>query len=280
MSITADRILNRTQRLFSASFKLVLVTIFVFPFLWMMITAFKTFDETIVFPPSLWPAEIQWQNFVEVWNSGPYPLFVRNSIVVTLSIVVMQLAVMIPAAYGFAKYQFRFKGPLFALVLVAFMIPGQVTFISVYLMFARMKLLKTLVPQILPFGANAFGIFLLRQAFMQVPEEIVESARLDSAKELQILFSILLPMARSSMVTVAMFSFIAHWNDFFWPFVMTNTTEVRPLPIAIAGLRNIEGAYAWHIIMAGNVILVLPIILVYVFLSKQIITAFMYRGIK
>ena len=164
--------------------------------------------------------------------------------------------------------------------MLAFMIPGQITFISVYLMMADFGLLKTLWPQILPFGANAFGIFLLRQAFKQIPEELIESARLDSAGELSILFRIMLPIAKSSMVAITMFSFINNWNDYFWPFVMTNTVAVRPLTIGIAALRDIEGAHQWEIIMAGNVILVSPILLVYALFNKKIINAFAYCGIK
>lgn len=261
-------------------FKLALALVFIFPFLWMLVTSIKTYDETLIFPPTLLPAAVQWQNFVTVWNSGPYLMYLRNSIIVTLSILAMQTIVMVPAAYAFAWYQFRGRNLCFGVVMLAFMIPTQLTFISVYLMLARMQLLKTLIPQILPFGANAFGIFMLRQAFKQTPLEIIESARLDSAPELGILFRILLPMAKPSLIAISMFSFISHWNDYFWPFVMTNTVDVRPLTIGIAALRDIEGAFQWEIIMAGNVILVLPILIVYMLYNKKIINAFIYSGIK
>ena len=164
--------------------------------------------------------------------------------------------------------------------MIAFMIPSQVTFITVYIMFAKAGLLKTLLPQILPFGANAFGIFMLRQAFKQVSNEIVESATLDNAKEFQIIYQILLPMCKPTFLAIIMFSFIGHWNDYFWPLVMTNVDAVRPLTIAIAALRNVETESSWQIIMAGNVILVLPIIVIYLFFNKQIIKAFVYNGIK
>ncbi len=268
------------EKTISIFLKVCLILIFIFPFYWMIITGFKTFDETITFPPTLFPKKIMWSNFVEVWNSGPYDVFIRNSVIVTLSVVVIQLIVMIPAAYSFAKYNFRFKNILFGFVIIAFMIPTQITFVSVYLMFADWNLLNTLIPQIIPFGANAFGIFLLRQAFKQIPEEIVESARIDNAKELQIAFRIMLPMSKSTMATIALFSFVAHWNDYFWPFVMTNSDAVRTLPIGISMLKNVEGAYAWNIIMAGNVLLVMPIIIIYIFMHKQIINAFVYKGIK
>jgi sn-glycerol 3-phosphate transport system permease protein len=261
-------------------FKLFLAVVFVFPFIWMISTSIKTFNETIIFPPTLLPKVIQWENFAVVWKSGPYLMYLQNSIIVTLSILALQLIVMVPAAYSFAWYEFKGRNLCFSTVMLSFMIPMQLTFISIYIMMAKMGLMRTLWPQILPFGANAFGIFMLRQAFKQVPVELLESARLDNASETSIMFRIMLPMAKSSLVAISMFSFISHWNDYFWPFVMTNTVEVRPLTIGIAALRNIEGAFEWEIIMAGNVILVLPIIAVYLLFNKQIINAFVYSGIK
>ena len=118
---------------------------------------------------------------------------------------------------------------MFALVLVSFMIPGQITFITVYIMMANWRLLDTLLPQIIPFGANAFGIFLLRQSFLQVPEEIIEAAKLDNTPEWKIMTHIMLPMCKSTMLTIALFSFISHWNAYFWPLVMTDSDKVRPL---------------------------------------------------
>lgn len=264
----------------SGLLKLLLAFIFIFPFLWMISASVKTYNETIIYPPTLLPKVPQWSNFAKVWQSGPYLLYLRNSIVVTLSVMALQTLVMVPAAYAFARYRFKGRGLCFSVVMLGFMVPTQLTFISIYLMMSKAGLLKTLWPQILPFGANALGIFMLRQAFMQVPEEILESARLDNGSEMSILFKIMLPMAKSSLVAILMFSFISHWNDYFWPFVMTNKTEIRPLTIGIAMLRDIEGAFEWEIIMAGNVILVCPILIVYLFFNKKIINAFVYSGIK
>lgn len=260
--------------------KLLLIVIFLFPFYWMVITGFKTYQETLQFPPSLWPEKIQWVNFAEVWQSGPYLKYISNSLIVSISILLMQTLVMVPAAFAFAKYRFRGNGILFGLVMVAFMVPGQVTFISIYNMMAKAKLLRTLWPQIIPHAANAFGIFLLRQAFKQIPDELLECARLDNANELQVLTKIMLPMGKPTLVSILMLSFIGHWNDYFWPFIMSTTKDVYPLTIGIAALRDVEGAFAWHIIMAGNVILVLPIVIVYALFHKRIVRAFAYSGIK
>ncbi|WP_256257816.1 MULTISPECIES: carbohydrate ABC transporter permease [unclassified Paenibacillus] len=254
--------------------------IFVFPFLWMISTSLQTLAETLSFPPTWIPSVPQWSNFVQAMNAGPFLTYAKNSVIVTLSIIVLQLVVMVPAAYAFAKYSFKGKELFFSLVLLAFMIPGQVTFIPVYLMLADAGLIKSLLPQIIPFMSNAFGIFLLRQYFMQIPHELIEAARLDNASELQIMRNIMIPMSMPALATIALFSFVSHWNDYFWPLVMTDSAAVRPLTMGIAMLRETEGISNWHIIMAGNVVLVLPILLVYLFASKQIVKAFVYSGIK
>lgn len=257
-----------------------LLLVFVFPFLWMISTSLQTFRETLAYPPTLIPAVPQFQNFLTALDAGPFGTYFKNSVIITVSIIVIQLLVLIPAAYSFAKYNFKGSGLLFSLVLLAFMIPGQVTFIPVYLMMADWGIGRTLLPQIIPFMTNAFGIFLLRQYFKQIPEELIEAARLDNASELKILWSLMLPMSKPALATIALFSFVSHWNDYFWPLVMTDSTAVRPLTIGISMLRETEGISNWHVIMAGNVILVVPILLVYIFCSKHIVKAFVYAGIK
>lgn len=260
--------------------KAAILMVFIFPFLWMISTSLQTFQETLAFPPTWIPAWPQWINFVEAMRAGPFLTYARNSLIITFSIIILQFIVMIPAAYAFAKYKFAGKEIIFALVLLAFMIPGQVTFIPVYLMLAEWGVINSLLPQIIPFMANAFGIFLLRQYFMQIPQEIIESGRLDNASEFKIIMKIMIPMSMPALATIALFSFVSHWNDYFWPLVMTDSAQVRPLTMGIAMLRETEGISNWHIIMAGNVVLVVPILIVYLFASKQIVKAFVYSGIK
>jgi sn-glycerol 3-phosphate transport system permease protein len=246
----------------------------------MVITSFKTYTEAIQFPPSLWPQHFNTTSYVTLLEKMNVIRYMKNTLIVTLSCIAMEMVVLVPAAYAFAKYEFAGKSLMFSLVLVAFMIPTQVTFITVYIMMARARLLKTLLPQIIPFGANAFGIFLLRQAFMQIPEEIVESARLDNASESKIMLQVMLPICKSTIVTIALFSFVSHWNNYFWPLVMTNSEAVQPLTIAMDKLKDVEVGIDWPLIMAGNVVLVAPILIVFIFASRKIISAFAYRGIK
>jgi sn-glycerol 3-phosphate transport system permease protein len=167
-------------------FKTIVLLVFAFPFYWMLITAFKTYGESIIVPPTLWPKEFTFESFKTIGQlGGGLWLYAQNSVVITGSIIILQLVVMVPAAYAFAKRRFPLMGILFGIVLIAFMIPEQITYISVFLMMSKFKLINTLWPQIIPFGANAFGIFLLRQSFKQVPDEIVECAKLDNATEIR-----------------------------------------------------------------------------------------------
>ena len=274
------RIRNYLPHLPGDLFKVLMMLVFVFPFYWMLITSFKSYNESILVPPTLLPRVFTLEAYETVITKMNWFSYALNSVLVTAGVIILQLLVMVPAAYSFAKHRFFGQGLFFSLVLIAFMIPGQITFITVYLTMADWKLLSTLWPQILPFGANAFGIFMLRQAFKQIPNEVIESARLDHASELQIMTRILLPMSKSAMITIALFSFVGHWNSYFWPLVMTNTDMVRPLTIAIEKLKDVEYGLIWPNIMAGNVLLVLPVVVLYAFASKKIIQAFAYRGMK
>ncbi|WP_338463143.1 carbohydrate ABC transporter permease [Brevibacillus borstelensis] len=252
--------------------------IFVFPFLWMFLTAFKTMPEVYQFPPTWWPESWQFQNFEIAWSSGPFLTYVWNSFLMAAGILVLQLLTGVPAAYAFARYRFRGREALFGLTLIALMIPAQVIFLPVYVEMSHWGLVNTLWALILPYGASAFGIFLLRQSFMQVPDEVIEAARLDNASEWKIMWTIMVPMAKPVLVTFGLFSFIYHWNDYFWPLIMTNSNEVRTLPIGISMLKAAEGGKLWNVIMAGNMILVLPILAIFFFAQRHIISAFVYQS--
>ncbi|MGN0802016.1 MAG: carbohydrate ABC transporter permease [Candidatus Faecivicinus sp.] len=258
--------------------KLIVSAIFIFPFLWMISLALQTDQEIarLTFIPSSPTLE----NFARAWKLAPFGKYFRNSIVIIISVIVLQTVVMVPAAYAFAKFDFRGKGVLFGIILIAFMMPIQVTFIPIYYMMADFGWTNTLLPQIIPSMTNAFGIFLLRQYFMQVPDELIEAARLDNASEVQVLARIMLPMSKPGISAIALLSFIGHWNDYFWPLIMTNSDEVRPISIGVQRLKDTEGNDQWNVIMAGNMFLVGPILIMYLFCSKYIINSFAYSGIK
>ena len=264
----------------NAALKLLLIFLIAYPFIWMVFTSFKPYKETTIYPPTLLPTNWTTEGYVKALAMVDVATFLKNSLIVSLTVLVLQYLVIVPAAYAFARCKFRFKGFFFGIVLLGFMIPQQVTFIPIYLMFSKAGLLQSLIPQILPFISNAFGIFLLRQYFMQIPEEIIEAARLDDAGELKIILRIMIPMARPAIFTIGLLSFISSWNSYFWPLIMTTKDAYRTLPIGVAMLNSQEGGRLWNVLMAGNMFLVVPILIVYLFANKQIRKAFAYSGIK
>lgn len=264
----------------NAALKLLLIFLIAYPFIWMVFTSFKPYKETTIYPPTLLPTNWITEGYVKALEMVDVATFLKNSLIVSLTVLVLQYLVIVPAAYAFARCKFRFKGFFFGIVLLGFMIPQQVTFIPIYLMFSKAGLLQSLIPQILPFISNAFGIFLLRQYFMQIPEEIIEAARLDDAGELKIILRIMIPMARPAIFTIGLLSFISSWNSYFWPLIMTTKDAYRTLPIGVAMLNSQEGGRLWNVLMAGNMFLVVPILIVYLFANKQIRKAFAYSGIK
>ncbi len=263
----------------------ILINIFIFliffvPFYWMILTSLKTLGETLKMPPTFFIDNPQYYNFIQVFNNIPFLNMFKNSIIITLSIVLAQLITVVPCAYAFARYRFKGKNILFATTLLTMMIPSQLIFLPVFLMFSKLNLINTYVSLILPSACSAFSIFMLRQNFKQIPEELLEAARLDKANEFKILTKIMLPIAKPTLVTMLLITFINSWNDYFWPLVLTTNNDVRPLTVGISSLRQVEGGISYQILMAGNVLLILPIILIFLFAQKHIIKAFTYMGEK
>ena len=157
------------------------MVIIAFPFYWMVSTSLKDYTEALQFPPTLFPSSLHWENYAHVFEIVPIGLYFRNSVVVSLCVLVLQYLIIVPAAYSFARHEYFGKNIFFGIVLLGLMIPQQITFLPVYLMFSRMKMLKTFIPLILPFISNPFGIFMLRQYFMQIPQEVIEAAKLANA---------------------------------------------------------------------------------------------------
>lgn len=257
-----------------------MIIVFLFPFIWMISTSLKTTQEAIQIPPSIIPSKFVIENYIEAWNSGPFLRYLVNSLFITLSILVIQFIVMVPAAYAFSKIRFKGSNIFFGIILIGLMVPSQITFLPIYMMMSKAELINTYVPLIFPFMTSSFGIFLLRQNFMQISDEIIEAAKLDNSSDLKIMFKVMLPMAKPAVITFALFSFIYHWNNYFWPLVMSNSDFVRTLPIGVAMLKESEGVTNWNVVMAGNVMLTAPILLLYTILNNKVKNAFAYSGIK
>ncbi|MBD2847685.1 carbohydrate ABC transporter permease [Paenibacillus sp. IB182496] len=262
-----------------AAVSLLLIAVFLTPFYWMILTAFKTLGEVMAMPPKFWISEPQWHNFVDAYTRIDFLHYAGNSVLITLGTLVGQALVAIPAAYGFARYRFKGRNTLFGLVLATMMIPGQLIFLPIFVMFARSGLLNTYLSLIVPFIASGLAIFMLRQTFMQVPDSMLEAARLDNASELKIIYTIMLPAAVPTLSTLALLTFIGTWNSYFFPLVWTTTDAVRTLPLGVQKLQDLEGLSP-HIVMAGNMTLIVPILIVFLLARRQIMKAFTYMGVK
>ena len=273
-------IANVMRKVWDIFFKVFMFAFFSFPLYWMFSTAFKSYKESILFPPSLIPGKVELSAFAEVFQKIDFLHFGKSSILVSISVVLLQALVSVPAAYGFARYSFKGKKLLWGIVMLSLMIPLQITFIPVYILFAKLKILGTLLPQILPFIANGYGIFLIRQSFLQLPKELIESAYLDGAGEKEILTYIAIPHAKASILSAILISFISTWNSYFWPFVMTNKESSMPLTLAMQRLQDANQGVEWPTLMAANSILTLPVLILFLLLSKQILLSFGYQEEK
>ncbi len=260
----------------------ILFILFVLPFYFMLISSFKTTAEALRNPPIWWPAKFLWHNFVDAWDEANFTKYGINSIIISASVVVTCLACSVPCAYAFGRMQFRGKKPLFAIILSDMMIPVQCIFLPLFIMFSRLDLLNTYSSMILLFTYSGATIFFIRNAFMQVNNEVLEAARLDGASELSVMFRVTFPMVKPVVVTMALMAFLRRWNDYFWNVSLTTNDKVRTLPYAIQALNAAtDGALPrWEITMAGATMLMAPMLIAYIFANRQIKSAFIYSGIK
>jgi len=252
----------------------------VFPYLWMLSTSLKDLPSVTQFPPTLLPHPPRWDNYAKAWSSGPFLHYAMNNVIQTLGILVLQLFFGCLAGYGFSKTRFRGRDACFLIVIACLVVPPQVRFIPLYMLFSKVGLLNTYASLILPYAVSALGTFLIREAFMQISDDIVDAARVDGAGVLTIIFRIMAPIARPTLVAFSLFSVVYHWNDFFWPLVMTTNEAVRTLPIGVAMLREEGTGARWHIIMAGSMFVVAPVLLVFAVAQRHIIRAFTFTSLK
>ena len=194
---------------------LIVFLVFFIPFYWMVITSIKSLSETLTFPPSFWAEKIQFENFTKALSTGPFLQYTKNSFIVTFATLILQFITVIPAAYAFARYKFKGSKLMFGLIMATMMIPAQLIFLPVFIMFSKWKMVNSYFSLVIPFASSAFGIFMLRQSFMQVPQELLEAARLDNSGEFKIMYKIILPMAMPTLITLGLLTFISTWNDYF-----------------------------------------------------------------
>ncbi|NMO95757.1 carbohydrate ABC transporter permease [Paenibacillus lemnae] len=263
----------KTIRLIAA----ILVTlIMIFPVYWMVITSFKTSNELRLAVPTFWPETFMWSNYAEAFQAAPFGRYAVNTVIQTVGILFLQINLAIMAAYAFAKGSFPGRDKLFLLVLAALIVPEQVTFVPVYVMLSNLRWIDTFYALIVPHAVSAYTIFLLRQTFKSISNDVIEAGKVDGASRFQTLYRILTPMAFPTIATMAILTFISSWNSYFWPLIMTNSNDMRVLTVGIAMMRDSvagDEALNFHLIMAASVMIILPIVLIFVLAQKHIITA-------
>lgn len=248
------------------------------PFLWMISSAFKPENEILAIPPTIFPENPTFDNFIKLFTEMNFLVYLKNTlIIVAVSSVGLLFNGM--AGYGFAKFDFKGKEKLFYLVLATMMIPGQVTMIPVYLLLNEMGLTNTMSGIILPGLVAAFNIFLFRQFMATIPTSLIEAARLDGAGEFYIFFRLIIPVAKPIFAVQAVLMFIAAWNSFLWPLIIANDESLYTLSV---GLSLLKGQYAnnFALQMAGAAFMVVPIMIIFGFFQKYIVEGFTMSGIK
>lgn len=269
-----------TFKKFGVHFLLIIgACLMIVPFIWMILTSLKTVGETTQVPPIIFPKHFQWGNYIKVFQSLPFLSFYWNTIFTTIVKTVGQLAFCSLAAYAFARIKFPGRNILFILMLSVLMVPNQVFLLPQYMIMAKLGWLNTIKALIVPGLFSAFGTFLLRQFFMTLPMELEEAAKLDGCNHFQIFWHIMLPLTKPGLIALAIFTSLWSWNDLMWPLIVNNSPDKMTLS---AGLATLQGLHTtdFTLLMAGSVLAIWPMILVFIFLQKQFIEGIAITGSK
>ena len=256
-----------------------IAALMLFPFGWMIATSLTSDSQLFMTPPQLIPVPLVPDNYLRVAEAFPIGRFLVNSLLVAGISTSLQVGTSAMAAYAFARLRFRGRDVLFLVYLATLMVPLQVIIVPLFIEMRLLGLVNTYPGLILPAIASAFGTFLLRQAFLSLPRELDEAAFIDGASHWTVFRRIVLPLAGPALATFGIFAFMASWNSFLWPLVVTSSQDLFTLPV---GLSNLHGRYetAWNLVMAGSTISVIPIVAVYVIAQKHVIRGVALSGIK
>ena len=269
------------HRNFWAWLVLVVLSLFVlFPMMIAISQSFMTNQDVNRWPPKIIPTELILDNFHDVLTRQDLrlDLWLRNSLFASTAYTIAVLLICSPAAYAFARLRFRGSNALFAFLLVTIMIPSQVTLIPNYLLMRDLKWLDTFNALIFPGAANVFGVFLLRQFFMQIPRELEEAAVLDGASYFRRFTQVILPLSSNALTALAIFVFLGHYNDLFWPFIVTNSLETRTLPVGLTILNSAYGQQFRPMVLSGAMLSTIPILIVYIIFQRRIIQGVTLTG--
>lgn len=257
----------------------VAVTLAIFPFLYMVSLSLQSDADLYSGVPVIFPSVLQFSNYVDIWERAPFARFVLNSFIIAGGITALHLIFDPLIGYVFAKMDFPGRKPMFAALLATLMLPFFIRMIPLYILTAEMGMLNTYQGLIMPFAMSAYGIFLMRQFILPIPDELIDAARIDGAGELRIFFSIILPQIRPALATLGLLTFVFQFNEFLWPLIVVSTTEMRPITTGLT-LFNQEFFTAWNLTATGGVILFLPSFVLFLFTQRYFIRSVMMSGMK
>lgn len=266
-------------RMISYIFIISVVIIVLFPFYWMFATAVKPVNEIFAYPPTWVPSQFHFENFLTTLQENDFATFFKNSAIVTFFATTITVFINLLAGYAFAKYNFKGKEIFFLVVLSTLMIPIQVTMIPNYIIISRLNLLNNYLGLIFPPCAEAFGLFLSRQFMSDLPNELIESSRIDGATEFEIFRKIILPNAKSLMSVLVIFTVMWRWNDFQWPLIILSDSKMYTVQIGLSMLNGSQ-YINWNMLMCASLIAILPVLLVFLIFQKQFVQGIASTGIK
>ena len=250
------------------------------PFLWMVTTALKSPAEVATFPPIWWPSVIRWDNFTTAWGLAPFGRFYINSAITASTGVILEVSIAALSAYAFARIKFKYRDFMFMVMLAAMMIPSQVGLVPNYVILKHLKWINTYQGIVIPHVSSVFGAFLLRQYFLSVPSALYDAGEIEGLGHGGILLYIALPMAKPVLGTLVLYLFLAKWNSYLWPLIVTNTQSMRTLPVGLAMVRTAEYAIGPEHLMAASLFVLVPPLIVYFIAQKQLIEGIAAGAVK
>lgn len=268
--------------------------IMAFPFIWMLLTSFKPFEETLTSPPTVFPVHWQPQNYADAWRQANFPRFFMNSAFISLATVAGVVATSVLAGYAFARMRFPGRDILFLVFLGTMMIPQEVTLIPNFVLLSNLPCpipvdtlcnpkgagwFDTFTAVSVPWWVNVFSIFLLRQFFLGIPNELWEASQLDGASHLTYLRRVIVPLSTPALLTVALYAFVQSWKSFLWPLVMTNRPDVRPIQVGLSTFALEQGTY-YHLLMAASAFTIAPVVILFILVQRHFLESIARSGLK
>lgn len=250
------------------------------PLFWIVMTSFKERPDIYTRPATWWPSTFHPENYHEALTSVPFTTFLRNSVIITTALAAIKFALGVLSACGLVFLRFPGKNVVFLTIIAALMVPNQITVISNYALVAEWVWRNTFQGIIVPLAGVAFGTFLMRNHFLSIPSEIIEAARMDGAGHFRLLWRVVLPVSGPTMVAFAIITVVNEWNEYLWPFLMSDDASVAPLPIGLTQLQNNDGLTNWGPVMAATVLAMLPILVIFLLLQRHMIKGLTSGAVK